>query len=79
VVFLNRGRSFPVVMQTKSGWSNITQDTDYLDSHHWTNEVRCAYKNIDHTLKSHEYDGTQLGRFIACHGERQTALFAYEH
>jgi hypothetical protein len=35
-----------------------------------TNEVRCVYKNIGYTLRSHEYDGTQPGRFNACHAER---------
>jgi hypothetical protein len=33
VAFLNCGRSLPVVTHAKSGWSNITQDTEYLDSH----------------------------------------------
>jgi hypothetical protein len=57
----------------------ILRKTEYLDSHHWTNEVRCVYKNVGYTLRSHEYDGTQLRRFNACHAERQMALFAYKH
>jgi hypothetical protein len=36
-------------------------------------------KNIGYTLRSHEYDGTQPGRFNACHAERQMALFAYKY
>jgi hypothetical protein len=34
---------------------------------------------IGYGLRSHEYDGTQPGRFSACHAERQMALFAYKH
>jgi hypothetical protein len=78
VAFLNCGRSLPVVAHAKSGWSNITQDTEYLDSHQWTNEVRCVYKNVGYTLRSHEYDGTQLRRFNACHAERQMVLFCLQ-
>ena len=67
------------IVHAKSGRSNITQDTEYLDSHQWTNEVRCVYKNVGYTLRSHEYDGTQPRMFNACHAERQMVLFAYKH
>jgi hypothetical protein len=50
--FLNCGRPLPVVAYAKSGWSNITQDTEYLDSHKRTNEVRCVYKNVGYAGKS---------------------------
>src|SRR5277367_5598664 len=41
--------------------------------------TRCAYKSISYTPRSYKYDGTQPGRFNACHAERQMVLFAYKH
>ena len=41
--------------ESKKSFTGITQantqDTEYLDGHHWTNEVRCVYKNIGYTLR----------------------------
>ena len=58
---------FPVVGHAKRGWSNITHGTEYLDGHHWTNEVRCVYKNIDW---KDSMPATRRDRW---------ALFAYKH
>jgi hypothetical protein len=72
VTFLNRGG-----MSYRRA-CNITQDTEYLDSHHWTNEARCVYKNIGYTPRNHDYNGTQPGRFNACHAERQMVLLTHK-
>lgn len=79
VAFLNRGGSFPVV-RAKSGWSNITEDPDYLDSFHWTNEVFKVCKTIRHKVSPDKYDGAEPGMFNACHAEKQLmAFFAHKH
>jgi hypothetical protein len=61
---------------------NILSDIDYLHEllyriiSRLKDKGKCFREICEHL---HEYDGTQPGRFNACHAERQRALLAYKH
>ncbi|MCJ1238656.1 hypothetical protein MMC14_006647 [Varicellaria rhodocarpa] len=77
VAFLNRGTALPIV-RAKSGWADRTGDPDYLDSYHWTKEVKKLAKAMEFELVSHKHDQGEPGRYYASHAENQLIAFLYQ-